>query len=79
MLDGVAEFLKSILILRNFPLSHLVILITFLFFFFLRYLFIYLFIYERHRENSRDIGRRRSRLLTGSLMWDLILDPGIMT
>ena len=34
-----------------------------------------LFIHERHTERSRDIVRRRSRLLTGSLMWDSILGP----
>ena len=37
-----------------------------------------LFIHERHTERGRDIGRGSSRLLTGSLMWDLIPDPGIM-
>ena len=40
-------------------------------FFFLRF---YLFIHERHTERSRDIGRGRSRLPTGSLMQDSI--PG---
>ena len=35
----------------------------------------YLFIHERQR--GRDIGRGRSRLLAGSPMWNLILDPGI--
>ena len=41
---------------------------------------IYLFVYERHRlrGRGRDIGRRRSRLLTESPMQDSILDPGIM-
>ena len=32
--------------------------------------FIYSFIHERHRERGRDLGRGRSRLLTGSPMWD---------
>ena len=34
----------------------------------------YLFIHERHtqRERGRDAGRRRSRLLAGSPMWDSI-------
>ena len=33
--------------------------------------------YERHteRETGRDIGRGRSRLYAGSLIWDLILGP----
>ena len=35
---------------------------------------IYLSIHERHRERGRDTGRERSRLPTGSPMWDLI--PG---
>ena len=34
-----------------------------------------LFIHKRHTERSRDIGRRRSRLPVGSLMWDLIPEP----
>ena len=40
----------------------------------------YLFIHERHRlrERGRDIGRGRSRLLTGSPMWDSIRHSGIM-
>ena len=38
-----------------------------LFLFLFKILFI---IHERHRERSRDIGRRRSRLPVGSLMWD---------
>ena len=35
----------------------------------------HLFIHERHteRERGRDIGRERSRLHAGSLMWDSIL------
>ena len=39
--------------------------------------FIYLFIHERHREREkgRDTGRGRSKLHTGSLMWELI--PGL--
>ena len=37
----------------------------------------YLFIHER--QSGRDIGRGRSRLLAGSLIQDLILNPGIMT
>ena len=37
--------------------------------FFLRF---YLFIHERHKE--KDIGRGRCRLLTGSPMWDSILE-----
>ena len=40
--------------------------------FFLRF---YLFIHERHRKRGRDIGRGRSRVLTGSLMWDSIPRP----
>ena len=42
------------------------------FFFSLRF---YLFIHERHRERSRDPGRGRSRLPTGSPMWDSIPGP----
>ena len=34
-----------------------------------------LFIHERHTERGRDIGRGRSRLPAGSLMWDSI--PGL--
>ena len=34
----------------------------------------YLFIHERQRERGRDTSRGRSRLLAGSLMWNLI--PG---
>ena len=30
---------------------------------------------ERERERHRDIGRGRSRLHAGSLMWDSILGP----
>ena len=41
------------------------------------FLKIYLFIHERHRVRGRDTGRRRSRLLSGRLMWDSIPDPGI--
>ena len=37
------------------------------------------FIHERHRERGRDIGRGRSRFVTGSPMPDSILDPGIRT
>ena len=33
----------------------------------------YLFIHERHRERARDTGRGRSRLYSGSPMWDSIL------
>ena len=33
---------------------------------------------DRERERGRDIGKGRSRLHAGSLMWDLILYPGIM-
>ena len=36
---------------------------------------IFLFIYERHTERGGDIGRGRSRLPSGSLMWDLIPGP----
>ena len=44
----------------------------FLPFFFFKILFIY---HERHTERSRDIGRgRRSRLHTGSPIWDSILE-----
>ena len=32
-------------------------------------------IHERHRERGRDIGRGRSKLLMGTLMWDLISGP----
>ena len=39
----------------------------------------YLFIHERHRERGRDTGRERSRFPTGSMMWDLIPGPRIMT
>ena len=35
--------------------------------------FIYLFM--RYTERGRDIGRGRSRLPVGSLMWGLILGP----
>ena len=35
--------------------------------------FIYLFM--RYRERGRDIGRGRSRLHTGNLMWNSIPDP----
>ena len=42
-------------------------------FFFLRF---YLFIHERHTERGRGVGRGRSRLLTGNLMWDSIPRPG---
>ena len=45
------------------------------FFFFLR--FIYLFMRDTQRE-ARDKGRGRSRLLSGSLMQDSILDPRII-
>ena len=38
-----------------------------------------LFIHERHRERGRDTARGRSRLPTWSLIWDSILDTGIMT
>ena len=30
----------------------------------------------RERQRGRDIDRERSRLHSGSLMWDSILDPG---
>ena len=50
---------------------------TFLNLWYFIFLRIYLLIHERHRERGRDIGRGRSRLLAGSPMWDLILDPGI--
>ena len=40
-------------------------------FFFLRILFIH----ERHTKRVRHIGRKRTRLLLGSLMWDSILGP----
>ena len=39
---------------------------------FFKILFIF-FMRDTEREAGRDIGRRRSRLHTGSLMWDLIL------
>ena len=41
-------------------------------FFFLRFL-IYLFM--RDTDRGRDVGRGRSRLPMGSLMWDSILGP----
>ena len=34
-----------------------------------------LFIHERHTQRGRDIGRGRSRLPLGSLMWDLSPGP----
>ena len=37
--------------------------------------FIYFFMRDTGRERGRDIGRRRSRLHAGSLMWDSILEP----
>ena len=43
--------------------------------FFFKKHFIYLFIHGRHRDRGRDIGRGRSRLHAGSLMWDSI--PGL--
>ena len=43
--------------------------------FFLR--FIYSWETQTERKRGRDIGRGRSRLFTGSLMWDSIPDPGI--
>ena len=33
---------------------------------------LYLFVHDRHRERGIDIGRGRSRLPMGSLMWDSI-------
>ena len=36
---------------------------------------ILLFIHERHKERGRDIGRSRSRLFAGSIMWDSISGP----
>ena len=44
------------------------------FFFFLRF-FIYLFMTDTHRDRNRDIGRGRSKLHAGNLMWDSI--PGL--
>ena len=46
---------------------------------FLLFFFKFYFIYswERHSERDRDIGRRRSRFLTGSPTWDSILGPRI--
>ena len=38
-----------------------------------------LFIHDRHTERGRDIGRGRSRLPEGSLMWTQSQDPGITT
>ena len=35
----------------------------------------YLFIHERDRERGRDIGRERSRLHAGTLIWDSIPGP----
>ena len=40
--------------------------------------FIYLFMRDIEKERGRDIGRGRSRLLSGSPMWDSIPDPQIM-
>ena len=45
-------------------------------FFFLRF---YLFIHEKHAERGRDVGRKRGRFTSGSLMQDLIPGPWIMT
>ena len=45
-------------------------------FFFFKILFI--FSWKAQRDRGRDIGRRRSRLLARSPMWDSIQDPGIM-
>ena len=42
------------------------------FFFFLRF---YLFIHGRHKERGGDTDRGRSRLPTGSPMWNSILGP----
>ena len=42
---------------------------------YLIFLRFYLFIHERHRESGRDIGRGRSRLPAGNLMWDSIPGP----
>ena len=39
-------------------------------------LFIYLFMKDTHTHRGRDTGRGRSRLLEGSLMWDLIPGQG---
>ena len=41
-------------------------------------LFSYSWEIQRERERGRDTGRGRSRLPVRSLMWDLILDTGIM-
>ena len=46
-----------------------------LFFFQLYFFLKILFIHERRTERGRDIDRGRSRLLTGSPMWDSI--PGV--
>ena len=43
--------------------------------FFFFFDFIYLFMRDNEREAGRDMGRGRSRLHAGSLMWDLILGP----
>ena len=42
---------------------------------FLSFLFKIFFIHERHIERGRDIGKGRSRLPPGNLMWDLIPGP----
>ena len=46
----------------------------FLFYFILFY-FILFYLFMRNTEKGRDIGRERSRLPTGSLMWDIIPRP----
>ena len=48
-----------------------VLLLFFKILLFFQRLFIYLFM--RDRKRGRDIGRGRSRLHAGNLMWDLIL------
>ena len=42
---------------------------------FLKKYFIYFFIHERYTERGRDMGRGRSRLPTGSPIWDSVPGP----
>ena len=57
--------------LKSFEILEKTIMITILVHFFLFKIF-YLFIHEGHTERGRDIGRGRTRLHAGSLMWDSI-------
>ena len=42
---------------------------------FLKNFYLFMIVTERERERGRDIGRGRSRLPAGSLMWDSIPGP----